>query len=55
MEPQVAIAAISAAFAFGLLVQVANYPKATRPPLYLVVIPVTVSVAIIAEFLHWYR
>ncbi len=56
MDHQVAIAAISAALAFGLLVQVAILQKAMRMTLYLVVIPVLVSVAvIIAELQHWYR
>ncbi len=56
MDHQVAIAAISAALAFGLLVPVVISQKAMRITLYLVVIPATLSVAvIIAEFLHWYR
>ena len=55
MNRQVAIAAISAALAFWLLVQVAIYPKATRTTLYLVMIPVIVSVAIMAGFLPWHR
>ncbi len=55
MYHQVAIAAISAALAFGLLVQVAIFQKAMRMTLCLVVIPVLVSLAIIAEFQHWYR
>ncbi len=55
MEHQVAIATICAAFAFGVLAQFIISQKAMRITLYLVAIPIVVSLAIVAVHLRWYR
>ena len=55
MNHQVAIAAICASFALAVLARFVTSQKSMRVTLYLVVVPVVVSLALVAEFLQWHR